>query len=239
MKLKCLVIDDDPMVCDLIKHFCSKIPQIEYCISASNGHDGLQMLGSQKFDLLLLDFHLPDMTGQNILEIKPKDLPVVMITSEKDFAAQAFNYDDIYDFLVKPLVFERFEKAIQRVTNTSTVPKSNILNETDETCYVKDGNRFVKINYHDILFLKSEENYVSFVSIDKNILSLITLKDLESKLPNYFMRIHRSYIVNLDKIETTTTEEIKIDKYTLPISLKYKKELLEYLVSKKTSKNSK
>ncbi|MEP7195202.1 MAG: LytTR family DNA-binding domain-containing protein [Saprospiraceae bacterium] len=239
MKLKCLVIDDDPMICDLVKHFCSKLSQIDYCISAGNGHDGLQMLGGQKFDLLLLDFHLPDMTGQNILEINPQELPVIMITSEKEFAANAYDYDEIYDFLVKPLNFERFQKSIERITSSNSPVKQEVIPNNEESFYVKDGNRFVKLNYNELLFLKAEENYVSFVSQEKNILSLVTLKEVEQKLPNYFMRVHRSYIVNLKKIENTTTEEIKIEKFTIPISQKYKKELLDHLVSNNSFKNSK
>ena len=127
MKIQCLVIDDDPMICDLVKHFCAKLEQIEYCISAGTGHDGLQLLSSQKFDLLLLDYHLPDITGQAILEIKSKELPVIMITSEKEFASMAYDYDEIVDFLVKPLSFERFSKAIERTTSRSSSEIQNLI----------------------------------------------------------------------------------------------------------------
>ncbi len=231
MKLRCLIIDDDPMICDLVKHFCSKIPDIEFCISASTGRDGLQLLGSQKIDLLILDYHLPDMTGHAILEINSQQIPIVMITSEKDFAVTAYEYDEIYDFLIKPIGYERFVKAIDRIKNIS-VSGNSMVPFNDNIYYIKDGNKFVKIQFSDLLFLKAEENYVSFVSQEKSILNLSTLKEAETKLPPYFMKVHRSYIVNLEKIDSATTEEIKIGSYSIPISQKFKRDLMFYLANK-------
>ncbi len=238
MKIKCLVIDDDPLICDLVKHYCSKIPDIEFCLSANSGSDGLQILSNQQFDLLLLDYHLPDMTGQSILEIKSKDVPVIMITSEREFAAMAYDYDEIIDFLVKPLQYERFQKAIQRVIQKEPITKT-IISSDEDICYIKDGTKYIKTRFKDILFLKSEENYVSFVCSDKTILSLVPLKSVESNLPSNFMRVHRSYIINLEKVDNTTLEEIKIGHHLIPISQKHKKEFFEFLNTKVNFKSTK
>ncbi len=229
-KLKCLVIDDDPMICDLVKHFCSKLEKIEYCITANSGHDGLQLLSNQKFDLLLLDYHLPDMTGHALMEINSQKVPIIMITSEKEFASTAYDYEEIIDFLVKPLNFDRFSKAIERL-NKRTSGDHSVVQASDDICYIKDGSRYTKLKYSEILFLKAEENYVAFTTADKTILSLSTLKDVEAKLPSHFMKVHRSYIVNLNKIDTATLEEIKIMQHTIPVSQKYKKELFTFLSS--------
>ncbi|HMW39068.1 MAG: LytTR family DNA-binding domain-containing protein [Saprospiraceae bacterium] len=231
MKLKCLVIDDDPMICDLVRHFCSKMPQIDYCLTAGTGRDGLQLLASQKFDVLLLDYHLPDMTGHAILEINSQKIPIIMITAEKDFAVTAFEYDEIYDFLVKPLNFDRFTKAIERVSQGGNESNS-MVPANEESFYVKDGNKFTKVTYGNLLFIRAEENYVAFVTNERTIMNLSTLKETESRLPPNFMKIHRSYIVNLEKIESATTEEVRIKDHRLPISMKYKKELLQYLANK-------
>lgn len=227
MKLKCLVIDDDPLICDLIKHFCDKIPEIEYCISAGTGMDGLQVLSGQEINLIFLDFNLPDMKGQYLLEIKKTDVPVIMVTSEADFAAKSYEYEDVQDFLVKPISFDRFQKAVQRII---TQPQRSAPVKPDqEVIFVKDGTKFIRLPYQNILYLKSEGNYVSFVTTDKTILSLITIKELEEKLPSYFMRVHRSFIVNLERMESISTEEIVIGKHHIPISQKYRPDLMQYI----------
>lgn len=128
---------------------------------------------------------------------------------------------------MKPISFDRFQKAVQRIL---TKPQqSTPIKQDQEVIFVKDGTKFVRLPYQDILYLKSEGNYVSFVTTDKTILSLITIKELEEKLPSYFMRVHRSYIVNLQRMESISTEEIAIGKHHIPISQKYRPDLMLYI----------
>lgn len=235
MKLQCLVIDDDPMICDLIKHFCTKIPEVHYCIVSGTGKDGLQVLSSQEINLIFLDYHLPDMKGDYLLEIKESMVPVIMITSEGDFAAKSYEYDDVVDFLVKPLSFERFEKAIHRVLQQKNDPVNQVLSpsaEISDYLFIKDGSKRVKIVWEELLYLKSEGNYIAFVTKDKTTLSLMTAKEIEDKLPANFLRVHRSYIVNMNKVESLSPEEIYIGKLNIPISQKHKKEVMEYIGEK-------
>lgn len=230
-QLRCLVIDDDPLICDLIKHFCTKIPQVLYCISAGTGRDGLQVLSSQEINLIFLDYNLPDMKGEYLLELKRNKVPVIMVTSESDFAVKSYDYDDVLDFLVKPLSYERFYKAVSRTFNeslsASTTSETIITNP--EFIFIKDGTKKVKVNFEDLLFLKSEGNYISFVAKEKSTLSLMTSKEIEDKLPTYFRRVHRSYIVNLKKVDSVSSEELSISKYNIPISQKHRKEVLDYI----------
>ncbi len=230
-QLRCLVIDDDPLICDLIKHFCTKIPQVLYCISAGTGRDGLQVLSSQEINLIFLDYNLPDMKGEYLLELKRNKVPVIMVTSESEFAVKSYDYDDVLDFLVKPLSYERFYKAVSRTFNeslsASTTSETTITNP--EFIFIKDGTKKVKVNFEDLLFLKSEGNYISFVTKEKSTLSLMTSKEIEDKLPTYFRRVHRSYIVNLKKVDSVSSEELCISKYNIPISQKHRKEVLDYI----------
>jgi len=230
-QLRCLVIDDDPLICDLIKHFCTKIPQVLYCISAGTGKDGLQVLSSQEINLIFLDYNLPDMKGEYLLELKRNDVPVIMITSESEFAVKSYDYDDVLDFLVKPLSFERFYKAVSRTFNetASAGATSDTIIGNPEFIFIKDGTKKVKIIFEDLLFLKSEGNYISFVTKEKSTLSLMTSKEIEDKLPTYFRRVHRSYIVNLKKVDSVSSEELSISKYIIPISQKHRKEVLDYI----------
>ncbi len=229
MGLKCLIIDDDPMICDLVKYFCTKIKEIEYCISAGTGRDGLELLSSQAIDLVFLDYNLPDMKGQGLLELKQNALPVIMVTSETDFATKSYEYHDIIDYLVKPISFDRFQKGIKKALGQLESQIKLNLKNNKEALFVKDGNKWVRIQFSSLLFLKSEENYVAFATAEKTTLSLITLKEIESKLPEHFLKVHRSYIVNLDKIDVLTTDELIINKITIPIGQTYRKEVMEYI----------
>jgi len=125
------------------------------------------------------------------------------------------------DFLVKPVDFPRFFKAFQKAKNYSTKQK-----EKEARLFIKDGNKLVKIELSEVIYFKSEANYISVVLQDKKILTLMTLKDLESKLPEFFMRVHRSYIVNLNKIDYINNNVIEMGKDLIPVSHSYEKELL-------------
>lgn len=226
MKLKCLVIDDDPLICDLIQHFCSKVKQVDFCLSADSALDGLNLLTSQSFDLLFLDYNLPDINGRSLLGLKQSPTPVVMITSHASFAAESYNYKDIVDFIVKPIAFERFYRSVERVLEWHSRSVTDE-GESGKTLFVKDGNKLIRLVFDQVNFIKSESNYVLFNLQDKQIMSLISLKELSGKLPPNFVRIHRSYMVNVHKIDYLTTESVFIHNNSLPIGLKYKAELME------------
>ncbi|MBK9271586.1 MAG: response regulator transcription factor [Saprospiraceae bacterium] len=229
--LRCLVIDDDPLICDLIKHFCSKISQVQYCISAGNGTDGLQVLSSQEINLIFLDYNLPDMKGDYLLELKRNKVPVIMITSESDFAVKSYEYEDVLDFLVKPLSFDRFYKAVSRafIDRNKEMHVPEVQAVKSDFIFIKDGTKKVKVVFEELLFLKSEGNYISFVTKDKSILSLMTSKDIEDKLPGNFLRVHRSYLVNMNRVDSVSSEELIIGKYTIPISHKHRKEVMDFI----------
>lgn len=223
-KLKCLIIDDDPLIGDLLKHFCQKSGLVDYSILTSNATDGLTLMASGDINLVFLDFNLPDMTGQQFMELKKNTIPVIMITSNADFAIKSYDYDDIVDFLPKPLSYDRFLKAMNRLLASENAMVNESIKLKD-IIYIKDGIKNVRIRFQEVLFIKSEDNYVSFVFPTTQTLTLYSLKDLEPKLPASFIRVHRSYIVNLDKIDYTTADEITIGDKKIPIGDKYKSDL--------------
>lgn len=224
MGLKCLIIDDDPLIGDLLKHFCTKSGLVDYCILSATATDGLRLMAGGEIDLVFLDYNLPDMNGQNFLELKKSRLPVIMVTSDEAFAARSYNYEDVVDYLVKPLSYDRFLKAMQRVTGRQSANPESPGPVTD-VFFAKDGNKNVRIKLSEVLFIKSEDNYVAFVFPESQTLSLFTLKDLEAKLPRNFKRVHRSYIVNMDRIDYLTPEEIVLGDKKVPIGEKYRSDL--------------
>ena len=226
MRIKCLVIDDDPLITDLLQHFCSKVEQIEYCIICNNPMDGLQLLTNQDFDLLFLDYNMPALDGKGILELKQDGSRVIMVTSRTDFAVESYNYDQIVDYLVKPIKFDRFVKAINKFTDLLSQDR---IEEKRDHFFVKDGSRWIRIPYRDLLFVQSVSNYATLVLKESKVMSLINLKDLVKKLPDNFKRVHRSYIVNLDKVDFYTKDEVGIGGESIPIGHSYKKAIQELL----------
>ena len=226
MKIKCIIIDDDPTITDLVQYYCSKVPEIEYCISCNNSIDGLKLISQQEFDLVFLDYNMPDLNGKTILELKQDKSSVVMITSHSDFAVDSYNYGSVIDYLVKPVGFDRFYKAVEKFFQSR---KDSPDIRSDKFQYVKDGNKWKKLDLEKVRFIKSDSNYVTWKTDEKDVVSLMNLKDLQSSLPTNFRRVHRSYIINVDFIDYFTAEEINIDNHMIPIGSKYKDVLKDIL----------
>lgn len=224
--INCLIVDDDPLICDLLKHFSSKLNWISSCWSVEDGNQAIQAISSQKFDLIFLDYNLPDINGKDLLNLIPKDISVIMITTEEQFGAASYEYQQIIDFLLKPISYERFLKAVLKfrqqniLNNAATAPKM-----VSDKLIVKDGNTSVIITIDSIQYIKSESNYVLFFLTDNKVMSLMSLKQLEKDLPDYFLRIHKSYIINLNHLETFTTDEITVLGVHIPIGPTHKEHL--------------
>ncbi len=231
--IKCLVIDDDPLICDLIKHFCSKVNWINSCWSVGDSNQGIQAMSSQKFDLLFLDYNLPGINGEELLNLISKDITVIMVTTEEKFGAASYEYQQIIDFLVKPISYERFLKAVlkfqqQNPTIASTQQQPNIT-QVSNKLMVKDGNKSVVLTIDTIQYIKSESNYVIFFQSHNKVMSLMSLKQLENDLPDNFFRIHKSYIINLNYLNSLTTDEVSIDGNLIPIGPKRKEDFVKKL----------
>ncbi len=220
--MKCLIVDDDPLICDLLEHFCSKIDKIENISTASSGFEAINLINSSNFNIIFLDFDLPDITGKDILNTLDSDVAVIMVTSNKDFASDSYNYDRVVDFLVKPLDFSRFYKGFQKAENYLSRNQ-----QQEARLFVKEGNKLVNIRMNEVKYFKSEGNYISIILDDKKILTLMTLKDLEPKLPGFFQKVHRSYIVNLNKIDFIDHKAIEMGKEHIPVSHSFEKDLLK------------
>lgn len=220
--MNCLIVDDDPLICDLLEHFCSKIEQIRSVTTTNSGFESVNLINQNDFDLILLDYDLPDLTGKEILQVIANSCAVIMITAQKDFASESYNYDQIVDYLVKPIEFPRFFKAIQKVQAGKQQTKGH-----GNSLFVKDGNKLVKIQLEDVLFIKSAANYAELVFEDRKLMTLMTLKELEGKLPDWFQRVHRSYIVNVNKIDAIASGDVHVGNEEISLSSQYEQKLLD------------
>ena len=219
--MHCLIVDDDPLICDLLRHFCSKVDFISTITVTGSGFESINLLGKDTFDLLLLDYDLPDITGKEILQLINSNTAVIMVTAHKDFASESYEYEQVVDYLVKPVKFSRFYQAVQKARKYISVA------DTDDTLFVKDGTKLIRVDLKQVLFIRSAGNYAEMHLLNKRILTLMTLKELEQKLPGFFQRIHRSCIVNVRRIDSIANGELMIDKQELSISASYEKELMK------------
>ncbi|MBP7643473.1 MAG: LytTR family DNA-binding domain-containing protein [Saprospiraceae bacterium] len=219
--MNCLIVDDDQLICTLLSHFCSKVTEIESISTANSGFEAIHLINNNRFDVIFLDFNLPDLTGREMVKIIPKETPVIMITSNKEFAAESYAFENILDYLVKPINFDRFFQAVQKLTKVIPPKKTE-----NETLFVRDGNKLVKVDLKEVQFFKSEANYLAIVQEGRKLLTLMALKDIESKLPDYFQRVHRSFIVNINKIDVIESGFVKILGHQIPVSNSYDKLLL-------------
>jgi len=219
--MHCLIVDDDPLICDLLSHFCSKVDFISSITVTGSGFESVNLLGQNTFDLVLLDYNLPDITGKEILRLIDDDTAVIMVTAHKDFAPESYEYEQVVDYLVKPFEFARFYQAVQKAKNYKSRPESeNIL-------FVKDGTRLIRVDLANVLLIKSAGNYAELHFDEKKVLTLVTLKELEHKLPGFFQRVHRSCIVNVRKIDSIANGELIIKQHEVPISASYEKDLMK------------
>ena len=217
-----LIVDDDHLICDLVEYFCSKVEDIKSVTKTNSGFESVNLINRTHFDIIFLDYSLPDINGKDILRLVPEDTAVIMITSHEHFAAESYNFDQIVDFLVKPFEFPRFYRAVQQAKKFHSAG-GQPLNQL----FVRDGSELIKINLAEVFFFKAEANYISIVLKNRKILTLMTLKELEKKVPYQFQRVHRSYIVNINKIDVIKVNSIKIGEDQIPISGSYKKILLD------------
>lgn len=223
MSLTCLIIDDEPFARKLLLDFCSRVPNLEVKGDFSNGVEALQYLNTQAVDFIFLDIKMPGITGIEMLNSLRNAPKVVFTTAFSEYAIDGFELDAV-DYLLKPFDFPRFLKSVNKV-QTALQPKSIDLFQATESdfLFVKDGRELVKLKLNQILYVKGQKDYVMFMLDDKKVMSLMNMKDLEEELKGkQFVRIHQSFIINAQHIESISNDRVKVGEEFLPISQSYK-----------------
>jgi two-component system LytT family response regulator len=229
--MKCIIIDDEPLAVDLLKDFVSKVESLELVNTFNNAIDAISAINKTEVDLIFLDIEMPHFTGIdfiNAIDVKPL---IIFTTAYSNYAVEGFDFGAV-DYLIKPIPFNRFLKAVVRAQHIFTpsepvqisTPAIIAADESNNFMFVRAEYENVKINYTDILFVEGLKDYVKIYTTDgKYILTLMSLIKLENSLtPKGFSRIHRSYIVNLAHIKSIQKNKVLIVDKRLPISESYK-----------------
>ncbi|WP_320113165.1 response regulator transcription factor [Draconibacterium orientale] len=236
MKTKCLIIDDEPLARDLMRSHIEKLDNFEICAECGDAMKALQELHNHKIDLMFMDIQMPQITGIEFLRTLKNPPKVIITTAYREYALEGFELD-VVDFLLKPITFERFLKSVNKYYQsvqddapaTQPIPSTN--GKTDEAfIYVKENKKVLKVHLNEILYVEGLSEYVQIYTTDKKIITKTSMTHMSQKLPDSgFMRIHKSFIVSLSKIEAFTSTSIEVPGKELPIGRSYKNAVLEVL----------
>ncbi|HZB11798.1 MAG TPA: LytTR family DNA-binding domain-containing protein [Chryseolinea sp.] len=234
MKLTCLIVEDEPIAQDILKSYIDKTDFFEISAQVSNAIDAFTFLQNNPVNLLFLDIKMPQMSGIELLRALSNKPKVIITSAYRDYAIEAFDLD-VVDYLLKPFSFERFLRAVGKafndtLTNVATVPAQKNLKERS-FFFVKGNKQLQKIYVEDIAYIESQRDYLKFKLVnEQEIITRQTIGYYEQFLPaQLFIRIHRSFIVAIDKIKTAEVNRLMIGQQYLPIGRNYKQHVFEHL----------
>lgn len=228
ISIKVLVVDDESIAREILETYIDKHPSLELCGSFGNGLEAISYVRTHPVDLVLLDIHMPELDGFSVLELLSDAVKVIFTTAHRSYAIKGFEVNAL-DYLLKPISFDRFLKAIQKymdLRQEQYLAPSSISNYL----FIRVDRKMQKVNLDELLYVESFSDYLKFHMINGQFMTRETIKSVEERLPkNRFLRCHRSYIVAVDKIEAYTNEHIELKNQAIPISRTYKNSVLEYL----------
>ncbi len=234
---RCMIIDDEPIAIRVIKKHLSAFTDFEIVAECSNALEALPILSKRNIDLLFCDIQMPQITGVEFIRSLSHAPKVIFTTAYRDYAFDAFELN-VVDYLLKPISFERFTKAINNFLELQNL-KSGVQNQSNsedqklDYIFLKADKKHYKINLCDILYFESMGDYVIVFTVNKKIVTKERIGNLANELPkNTFLQIHRSYIVSVSKIESVGPGFIEINKNKLPVGRSYKPELSKLLLNK-------
>lgn len=233
MNLNCMIVEDEPLARSLLEQYLHKIPSLTLFKSIGNPLEALDLLRDHEIDILFLDVQMPEITGISLLKILKKKPIIILTTAYSEYAIEGYELD-VTDYLLKPITFERFLKAVEKATQRIALQKIELPAQEAELeispsnpsnfIFVKDGTKLVKVKLHEIMYVEGLKDYVILHTPQRKITTLQRLKALEEVLPTtQFIRVHNSYIVAAEWIDAVDKEKIQIGKAFIPISDTYRK----------------
>lgn len=237
-KIRCALVDDKPLALDVLIDHISKMPDLQISISTTNPMEALKMVMDGAIDLVFLDIQMPELSGLQFMKITPGKCKIILTTAYAEFALEGFEHDAI-DYLLKPISFERFYKAVSKAKHFFHTPAKEIqmvalqAESPKGFIFVKTEYRLVKIDISDISYVEGMQNYVAIHTSSGKILSLLNIKKLEELLAgNGFIRVHRSYLLSLAKIDSVERSRIYIGEAVIPLGDSFRDAFFEAIESR-------
>ena len=225
MKIKCLIVDDEALALDVLDNYIQRTDFLQLEARCRSAVEALAVLNEKRIDLVFLDIQMPGITGIQLLQALSQKPDIILTTAHPDYALQGFELE-VLDYLLKPIAYERFLKAVNRHLNKRQANLQPPLSSHDneESFFVRSEKKMVRINLHELLFIESVRNYVILHLADKSqVKTLSTISHIEERLPeNVFIRIHRSFIVAKNRIRKVSSTELQLENRILPIGRHYR-----------------
>jgi len=232
MKLNCIIVDDEPVARKLLEEYIQDVDFLELKGKAENPLKANTLLDNNEINLMFLDINMPRLSGIEFLRTS-RVLPLtIMTTAYAEYAVEGFELD-VLDYLVKPISFPRFLKAVTKAKEHMEARRIHIP-ESNDHIFIKADNRIVKILFGDILYVEALQNYICIHTPGKKFISYLTFKSIEESLPkDLFLKVHKSYIVQLAKVEAIEGNQLQVSQFTIPISRNNKEDVLQKLIAGK------
>lgn len=245
MILKCIAVDDEPLALDIIEDYVSKVPFLQLVKRTENAIEALQLVQAGGIDLVFLDIQMPDLTGIQFLKIANGKSNYILTTAYSQYALESYDLN-VSDYLLKPIAFDRFYKAVEKVHNqlqkqepaaapepVVPIPEPKAQTPAQDFIFVKTEHKIQKIELDDILYIEGLKDYISIFTKSERVITLQNMKKMEETLPKGdFIRVHKSYIIALDKIESIERSRISIAAKTIPIGDTYRDEFFKLIDGK-------
>jgi DNA-binding LytR/AlgR family response regulator len=237
MTIRCIAVDDEPLALDILESYISKLPYLQLVKTCSSATEAMQVLQEEQVDLMFLDIEMPELTGLQFLNILRHQPLVIFTTAYAEYAMEGFNYDAA-DYLLKPIPFDRFLKAVSkaqdRLQHHNRAVDQTIITQTatpeQDFIFVKADYKTIRVEFKDILWIEGLKDYVIIQTKDQKIITLLSMNKMMEKLPDSkFLRVHRSFIVSLQKIDSIEKSRIRIGEKEIPIGEVYKDQFLKWV----------
>jgi DNA-binding LytR/AlgR family response regulator len=238
MNIRTIIVDDDDAWREIISTYVATIPNLTLEGSYDSPQVAFQKLSEGNIDLAILDIDMPVMSGLSLVKSLKNPPAIIFVTAHADYAASSYDVEAV-DFLTKPFEFDRFAKAIERVNKrleSNQAPKTPF-SEDDDLFFIRSQNSYIKLRFGEVLFVKAMENFIQIVTDTQKYTVLMPLSNIESQLPpEKFMRVHRSYIINMFNITSVERDTVNIKENSIPLSEQYKEKLIETMIEKRLLK---
>lgn len=228
--MKCIIVDDEPLAIEVIESYVERMDSLELVGKFRNAIKAFDYIQSgEPVDLIFLDIQMPKLTGIEFLKTLTNPPKVIFTTAYREYALEGFELE-VLDYLLKPISFDRFMKAVSKALNQSKEVGVSTSAEGDDFIFFKCDKKMIRVCLKDILYVESIKDYVKIKTAEKEVVTHQKISVLETKLPaNHFIRVHRSFIINIPKIESYSASEIELNNESIPVGRNYKVEVMEKL----------